>query len=525
MNRRKNSTQRPGYIDRRTVLKLGSTAALLGLTGSACGVAYQARSTAEPQRASNPGSTLIRNAHVLSMDSNLGEMPGAGILISDGQIRAIGHDLQAIADHTVDASGKIALPGFVDGHRHLWQTPMRGAGTGWSFSQYIREMLYRRAVCYEPHDMYIAGLAGGLEALNAGITSVADYSHNIRSPEHADGAVEGMLASGIGGIFGYCYGRTPSHGPGAITTSDQVRQGLEEGPQWRFEDARRVRDKYFSDSDSNLRFGIATSFFETFAEVNPSEAVDEFHEARKIDAELIMQHVRARGSFRAVEFLDNHDLLGPDLMLAHGDWVTVAEYETLARHGVKIIVTPETELKGGNFPALSRGHAVGMGVGLGMDTVIMVGGDMFGLMRMMQQIQRYKKYAPTNDPSAYEIPELSDRDILRAATIGGARALGIDNRVGTLAPGKQADIQIIDGNDINMMPMNDAVATVVHQAHVGNIESVWVAGRQVKADGRLLHHDINDVVGKLTAARDQILERAATVEVDGDVDLFDEANA
>ena len=525
MNRRKNSTNRQNLIDRRTVLRLGSSAALLGLTGSVSGTTSQSKSSKDSQGSPIHGSTLILNGHVLTMDSSLGDIRSADVFLEDGRIKAVGQNLEATADHVVDASGKIVLPGFVDGHRHLWQTPMRGAGTGWSFSEYIRKMLYTRAVCYRPEDMYVAGLAGGLEALNAGVTSVADHSHNMRSPEHADGAVEGMLASGIGGVFGYCYGRTPGHGPGATTTSDQVRQGLLEGPQWRFSDARRVRDKYFSDSNSLVRFGIATSFFETFAVTRPSAAVDEIHEARKIDAALIMQHVRARGSFRVVGFLDEHKLLGPDLMLSHADWVTVAEFETLAQHQVKIVVTPETEMKGGNFPALSRGQAAGMDVGLGMDTVIMVGGDMFGPMRMMQQVQRYKKHAPTSGPPEYEVPELNDRDILHAATVGGARALGIDDRVGTIEPGKQADIQIINVDDIQMMPNNDAIATVVHHAHVGNIESVWVAGRRVKDKGHLLREDVSGIVERLTAARDQIMERAATVEVDGEVDIYDENNS
>lgn len=524
-----SNSQKPSgsraLLKRRAILKFGSTAALLGLSGRIATAAEHAAPKSEMPRSVTPGSTLIRNVHLLSMDNSIGELPAADILIRNGRFVAVGRNLKMEADEVVDGTGKIALPGFVDGHRHLWQTPMRGAGGGWSFNQYIRDMLYTRAVCYDPEDMYVAGLAGGLEALNAGITSVVDHSHNMRSPEHADGAAEGMIASGVGGIFGYCYGRTPTHGPGATTTSDEILTQLSQGKQWRFKDAVRVRDKYFSSPDSLVRFGIATSFFETFARARPEEAIEEMLEARKVRASLIMQHVRARGDFRVVRFLDENNLLGPDLMLSHADWVTVPEFEVLAKNGVKIIVTPETELKGGNFPALSRGQSAGMDVGLGMDTVIMVGGDMFGPMRMMQQIQRYRKYAPSPTPQPYEVQELTDIDILQAATIGGARALGIDDRVGSVAPGKQADLQLVDARELQMLPLNNAAATIVHHAHVGTIESVWVAGRQVKKNGTLTHVDVSEVAKQLVASRDNILERAKTVSVDGEVDLYQESKA
>jgi len=509
-------------LDRRTVLKLGTAATLAGVT--AVGFSRESHSAARKQvrneHLSAPQSTLIRNVFAITMDDALGDLEGADILIKDGKIADIGRNLTASAEEIIDGSGQIVVPGFVDGHRHLWQTPMRGTGTGWGFNEYIKEMLYRRAVCYEPADMYDAALAGGLEALNAGVTSVVDHCHNIRTPAHADAAIEGMLASGVGGIFGFCYGRTPEYGPGASVSSEQVRMMLLDAPQWRFDYAESLKEKYFGGPSSRVRLGIGTSCFETFAAARPEKATQEVRRARELGADLIMQHVRNRGDFRVVKFLNDQGLLGPDMMLSHADWVTETEFQMLAEHGTNIVVTPESELKGGNSPALGRASVAGLSVGLGMDTVIMVGGDMFGPMRWVMQFQRFERFAPAAAAANRRPPDINDRDVLRAATIEGAKAVGIDGRVGSLTPGKQADIVLFRTDSLTMQPVNEPVASVVHYAHTSDIDSVWVAGKPVKRNGRLVRHDVSTVLSKLVLSRDRILKKTATVLIDGVVDLY-----
>jgi cytosine/adenosine deaminase-related metal-dependent hydrolase len=508
-------------LKRRDLLKMGAINTLMGATGATMANAA-AGNRPSAAGGGSISSTLIRNAFLITMDDEIGDLEDADILIRNGKIVDIGHRLKASAEEVVDASGQIAIPGFIDGHRHLWQTPMRGTGTGWGFNEYIKQMLYRRAVCYEPYDMRIAALAGGLEAINAGVTSVVDHCHNIRSPAHGEAAIEGFLASGVGGIFGYCYGRTPLYGPGASTSSDQVRKMLVEAPQWRFDHAKKVKQKYFQKPDSPVSLGIATSFFETFAQARPEEAVEEMDRARTLGVDLIMQHVRARGKFRVVEFMNDKGLLGPDLMLSHADWVTEDEFQMMADNDSNIVVTPETEIKGGNSPAHGRAISAGLSVGLGMDTVIMVGGDMFGPMRWMMQFQRFERFSPTASCVKQKPADINDRDTLFAATLGGARAVGLDSTVGSLTPGKRADVVLISTDSITMQPVNDPLASVVHFACTNDIDSVWVAGKPVKRNGQLTYKDTRAVMRKLVQSRNQILERAATVQIDGSVDLYEE---
>ena len=193
--------------------------------------------------------TLIRSAHILTMDPALGDFEAGDILIDGEQIGAVGRSLAVENADIIDATGMIAIPGFVDTHRHVWQTQLRTVATDWTLFRYFTQMRSIYSSFYAPGDAYLGNLAGACEALNAGITTVIDHSHIMNSPEHADEAVRGLRDAGIRGIF--CYGLFPN------PAQHPFRMALD--PAWRFDDARRLRRETLSSDDALLTMGLAPS--------------------------------------------------------------------------------------------------------------------------------------------------------------------------------------------------------------------------------------------------------------------------
>lgn len=503
-----SSDNRGFQLNRRQLLALGSTALVPGL------VARHAGASAAVGQAA-PRSTLIRNATVVTMDPELGDIPGGGVLIRDGKIAEVGAELTARADETIDAHGAILTPGFVDGHRHLWQVLMRGQGPEWTFNEYIKEGLYRRGVSFEPEHMLLAGYAGGLEALNAGVTTVVDHCHNLLTPEHAEAAVEGMLKSGVGGFFCYGFRQPPKHRPGDTITVEEIGKAYMDREEWRHTHAKTIKAKYFTDEASNLQFGIAPSYLETMAPYMPDEAKKEMLAAREADVRLVTIHIHNFGEFRLVPFLEESGLLDQTVHFSHGNGIKSEEFEILRRRGVGVTGTPETET--GEFPSFGKARAAGVPVGLGMDTVNAVGSDMFTPMRLTFYLQRSHEVELAHEKGIERVHTAGTRDLLDATTLGAAEALGLDSRLGSITPGKQADLVLFDNGALNLSPATDPAATVVFQANVGDIKSVWVAGKRVKRDGKLVGIDGPAIARDLTAAADRILEQADRVNIKGDV--------
>jgi cytosine/adenosine deaminase-related metal-dependent hydrolase len=249
----------------------------------------------------------------------------------------------------------------------------------------------------------------------------------------------------------------------------------------------------------------------------PEEAKKEMRTARNLGVPLVTLHIHNFGEFRLVPFLDEAGLLDRTVHLSHANGVTPEEFEILRRHGVAVTGTPETET--GEFPSFGKARAAGVPVGLGMDTVNAVGSDMFTPMRLTFYLQRSRELELAHQKGEEPVYSAGTRDLLEATTLGGAKAIKSDSRVGSISPGKQADLVLYASNSLNLLPVTDPAATIVFQANVGDIDSVWVAGRRVKRDGKLVGIDGPAIARDLDRARDRILEQASRVDIVGDVRL------
>jgi cytosine/adenosine deaminase-related metal-dependent hydrolase len=438
---------------------------------------------------------LLRGGLVVTVDESLGDLPDADVLIRDGVIVAIAAGLSTSTPGAVviDCKGRLVIPGLVDTHRHVWQgaigafTPqMTGAGYG-------PAVLSGISTRYEPEDIYAGALWGALQALDAGITTVADWAHNLRSAEHADANLRGLQESQIRGYF--LYG-----GPGPTSDSPNPPHPL---------DARRMRDKHFpAGVNGRLRMGMALRgpCF-TSAERN----AEDFKFARELGLP-ISTHVGMAGTSDAIITLDRFGLLGADVNYAHGNTLTDQELDLIATSKGTLSLTPSTDMlmQFGTFPGTGRALERGILCGFGVDTICSCGTDLFSEMRLALAAERSRANAPAL-ARGEQVPTvaLHQRDMLRLATIDGARVWNLQDEIGSLTPGKQADVTVIDMRSPHLDGYGDSIATMVLGAGPADVETVIVGGDVIKRDGQLVGDHVSKARGLMLASRERLRVREA----------------
>lgn len=436
---------------------------------------------------------VIRGGLVLSGDPGEGRFEPLDLLVDDGRIAALEPTVDADAD-TLDAEGCLVVPGFVDTHRHTWQTAMRGICADWTLIDYFRGIRLGVSSVCTAEDVYAGNLAGALEAMDAGVTTVLDFSHCLNSPEHSDGALRGLRESGLRGTFAYGMFSVPLEDPAFSS------------PEERFDDARRIRETELSSDEARLRMGIALS---ELGLVPWEVTVGEVELARRLGVMVTAHTGSVHSSERRpeVELLESAGLLDPGQVHVHCNACTDGELDLLADRGAAVSVTPETELQMGmGFPVIERARRRDLSVGFGCDIVSNNSGDLFTQMRMGLQAERARGNQAAIDAS--EMPDalrLSTSDALRMATLGGAEALGLDSEIGSIETGKAADLVVVRADQLAQVPVNDPVATLVLQCSRADVASVLIGGEPMKLDGELTNHDPEAATRLVEATAERIL--------------------
>ncbi|GHA28053.1 TRZ/ATZ family hydrolase [Streptomyces tauricus] len=418
---------------------------------------------------------LLRSGHVLSMDPAIGDLPGGDVLIEDGRIAAVAHDIVADAE-VLDMTGRILVPGFVDTHRHTWEASIRGCAPDATLDDYFVEVLDTYAPVYGPEDVYAGNLAGSLECLNAGITTLVDWSHINNTPEHPDAAVQALTETGIRAQYAY--------GSANTSLADYWYESKIAMPG---DDVRRVRERHFSSDGGLLTMGLATRG-PGFCINDVVEA--EWHLARELGIPLTVHAGMGRlaGRFGMVEQLHGLGLLGPDTTYVHCCYFSEEEWRMVADSGGAVSIAPQVETQMGHgWPPVMKAIEYGLRPSLSIDVVTTVPGDMFTQIRAAFGAERARVNAACWQADS-PVPDtmLTARQMLEIATVNGAHVAGLEDRTGSLTPGKRADVVAIDATALNIAPLIDPVAAVTLSADVSNVETVIVDGVVHKRDGRLL---------------------------------------
>lgn len=443
--------------------------------------------------------TLVSGGHVLSMDDDVGDVPGGDVLIEDDRIVAVGRGLAAGDARVLDAADRIVLPGLVNAHLHAWQTGLRGTTGDWTMVEYLRRMHAAAVPCFAPDDIYLAGLVGALNQINCGTTTLFDWHHCNPTPDHADAAVDALQEAGIRAVYG--------HG----TTKTDARPGeppFSEIPHPRARAERLRRDRLASD-DALVTMALCI--------LGPNLSVWDVAEhdvrlARELGVNWSC-HTGAQGvpslSPDGVRRMAASGLLGPDGDFVHANNYDDDELRAILDHGASVTVAPECEYQFGHGdPATGRVLALGGTPAFGVDIESNVSGDMFTVLRMGLQIARGLQAAAGERPT--RTLGIAARQALEWGTIGNARALGLDARIGSLTPGKQADLVLVRTTDLNLFPVHDPVQTLVFMTTWANVDAVLVAGQIRKRDGVLACGEtlLRDRMDRLRASGRRILAEA-----------------
>lgn len=435
--------------------------------------------------------TLIKAGTLITM---AGADPSVGdVLIENGRIKAIGRSIEVDDAELIEAHRKIVMPGFVDTHRHTWQTCVRHICADAPADQYFGGFLPRKGPRYRPEDVHVGNLLGALGAIDSGITTMLDWSQIQNSPEHSDAAIAGLQDSGIRAIF--------AHSIPMVDFESWAIESRHSHPS----DIRRLRETTLSSDDALVTLAMGAR--------GPEMAADG---AWKADLALARElgirssiHMGAfpfNGAKRAITQMHEAGLLGPDLTFIHCSCCADEEFKMMADAGVTVSlgVNVEQNCQGiGDIP-FDRLLAAGIRPSLSGDAEALGCSDMFTQMR--QAIGYYRSWMGGGHSRTADAPvTLTSRDALEFATIRGAEANGLADKVGSLEVGKAADIIFIRRDDINLTPVNDPLAAVVHGAHPGNVDTVMVAGRILKRNGVLTYADLSSVKDRALRSQQHIL--------------------
>ncbi|MFJ4919524.1 amidohydrolase family protein [Streptomyces sp. NPDC088725] len=434
---------------------------------------------------------LFRDATIITGKADQSVVHG-NVLVIGSRIAEVGPGAGAGVDETnavvIDASDSILMPGFVDSHLHAWEGQLRGLSPDADFDEYLDVAHKSLALQYRPHDTYIGNLVSSLVSLYSGVTTIVDNSHNSRSADHSSAAVEALFDSGIRGV----------HAAAAPRFGEWEQQ-------WPA-DLDRLQSEYFSSPDQLV----------TLRMMDTTADADEWRFAHErglwVSSEMGSDWVD-----NLVE-LHNLGLVNDTHTFNHVLGLSEEEWQIIADTGVKVNVSPRSDTLfglGPSFPAINDALAHGVRPGLSMDNELSYGVDMFTEMSVLTHLQRGGVYQRRN-ASETDVPApITAKDAIEFATLRGAENAGLIDRTGSIEPGKEADIILIDVTAPNTLPATDPVATVVAYAHPGNVSGVFVAGEVRKWDGHLVGVDMHVIRHVAEQSRDWLLaeaEKAASGE-------------
>lgn len=436
---------------------------------------------------------LLKGGHVMSMDPGVGDFETGDVLIEGERIVEIGASIDGGDAQVVDATGRIVMPGFIDTHHHQFETALRGwladgilfdDGTEQGSPNYLDDILGRFAAVYRPEDVYVSELYGGLSQLDAGVTTVHDVSQIHHSPEHSDAAIEALFDTGRRAVFGYFEG----YGPESRHPTDAVR----------------IKERYFSSDDQLVTMSMGGEVY--------LESVD-FGElwriGRELDLPIAYHVVGSLGMAEPMAALARDGRIADDQILIHMTRMPDEVWRAARDAGahVSLAVPIEMHMRHG-MPPMLKVQEMGMEPSLSSDVECTLSADFFTQMRGAITLQRALVNAVALDGVEERPPMLTVRDVLRYATANGAVGLGLGRKTGTLTPGKQADIVLLDATALNVAPLNNAPGAVVGLMERSNVESVMVAGRFRKWRGSVLDHDLDALRARIVASRDYLFENA-----------------
>ncbi len=441
---------------------------------------------------------LIKGGTVVSLDSVIGDLRVGDVLVEGDTIVEVGDTIAADDCEVIDAAGMVVMPGLVDSHRHLWQTGTRADSVDHVFWDLVASQWPKIAAYYSAEDVYACVLAGAADALSSGVTTVLDWCHVVNTPEHFEENLRALREVGIRSrlLYGASMSRKLQEYEGEVEHEDS----------WAH--ARQMREREFSSDDALVTYGFAVQG----PDVTTMEITEkDIAAARELDLPIGFHVGAPQGPAPklSIKRLAAAGLLGPDMNFSHCCDSTDEELRLLADAGGRATACPSIDMAFGmGVPATGRIRDAGLRPAVGVDSVIAASGDMFEELRvglLHERMRRAETVFETGvDVKSIDQLAFSTREALESGTIGSAHAMWLGDKVGSLTPGKKADLILLRATDLNLLPLSDVVGTIVGCANGGNVDTVLVDGRVMKRDGKLVGVDVDRIRRLFVEARDRL---------------------
>jgi cytosine/adenosine deaminase-related metal-dependent hydrolase len=419
------------------------------------------------------------------MDPAIGVLEGGDVLVRAERIEQVGRELPAPDDaEIIDATGGILMPGMVDTHRHMWQTALRGFGADWTLTQYFVFYYLNWGKIFRPEDIYAGNLLSAIEAIDAGVTTTLDWSHGLQTVEHGDAAVAALKA--VPGRFVLAYGNLL-------------------GAPWEWSHSPEFRsfvDRHFASKDDML--GLQLAFDVTGDAAFPEKGA--FEAARELDLP-VTTHAGVWGATtdESIRLMWENGFMTPKVTYVHASTLSEDSYHRIAATGGSVSISTESEQSAGQgYPTSWRLRKYGIPASLSMDTSVWWSADMFSAMRATLSADRSREHLEAQAAQETVVHNsLRAEHVVEWATMGGARTLGLDDVIGSLTPGKKADVVLVKNDrSPTMFPIVHPYGHIVFQAGRGDVHTVLVNGKIVKHNHELVGIDLDKARNAVTATVD-----------------------
>lgn len=447
----------------------------------------------------------IKNCTAIISGTPDGHLNNVDIVVEDGKIEAVGAGVAAGVTSqnavVVDGTDYIVCPGFVDTHRHCWHSFFRQHGMVSGWQAYSTTMHQGLATVYDPEDMYVGSLLASLTALDSGVTTLVDWSHNSRTPDHSDAAIEGLIDAGIRGVY--------------VFAAPRFNAKSSRHPQ----DADRLQEKYFASDDKLVSMMLGTYSLSTTIMMGddiPEGGVPEprpnlsehFRFARERGLRISVEGCWFEPTSESLIELFQRGEMGPDTTYVHCRNLSDEAWQAIAASGGSVSIAPRLAFPGPKpLPATQDALDHGIRPSISLDTEFNGPNDFVRILELTMHLQRAEVGFRIAGGDENPPPRLSAREMLEFGTIEGARANGMERRTGSIAVGKDADLLLYDVSGINAFPVNHPANTIVLGSSRGNLAAVLVAGRPVKWGGQLVGVDLGQVRALAESAKDRLIER------------------
>ena len=428
-------------------------AALPFLSDSARAQAAGANADGLLARVQGQRRILLKGGVVLTLDRGIGDFAQADVLIEDGKIREVRPSVAISSDDAavIDATNRIVVPGFIDTHHHFYQGLLRSILTnGLLNPDYSRDIGNTLTPAYAPADAYAGVLVTALGMIDMGTTTAVDTSQVSHTPEHSDACIRALQESGMRAVYAYWRGS---------------------GPDMRYpQDIVRLQRTYFSSQDQLLTLALGAVL-----------DTNVFTYAREVGVRCV-SHGVSNNTERTLLELGRAGLLRPGDEYIHCTHLSDTAWRLLKDTGARISIAAPIEMAMGHgLPPIQAALDHGIRPSLSSDVDATMAQDPFTIMRAAFTLQRLMLLQRARGGEQNLPPLLTCRDVLEFATIEGARCAGLESKVGTLTPGKEADIVMLTADRLNVWPLNNAPGAVVnvmnpeqrrHRLHRGQGEEV-----------------------------------------------------